>query len=340
MNFEQKRRQQFLGESHYLDEIPRFEDVIYGSDGLLAGLKAKESQRGLHASLASGVGFELFNKMLLQYSAGEPVDVFRQDLEKIVSAYENYGELLWSNSQDRNEFVFDFTSLDEYCQLMQIIGLCFLLHRRDLLPRIGDLQDGKSAIGLVGEGNGGADWIFEELMSFGVGPENRYESSRICCSKPYEYLADALSSASNEDAIKDLDLFLKHWYKDLAGTGWHDSHKPDDNGNVGGYYGYWSFEAGAAVILLGIEDDTSLHKYLYYPKDLVAWARKHASLSTNDLSAPDKLRLRCEGGEPCPKGGHWETPAKVDSRRSFQAGEIMPSIDSDYGQTIWQWVGP
>ena len=239
----------------------------------------------------------------LRYTAEECIDGLRPRLDEIVAAYERYGELLWQYRKDRNEFVFDFTSLDEYCQLMQIIGLCFFLHRRDLLPTIGDLQDGKSAIGLVGEGNGGADWIFEELMSFGVGPENRYESSRICCSKPYEYLADALSSASNEDAIKDLDLFLKHWYKDLAGTGWHDSHKPDDNGNVGGYYGYWSFEAGAAVILLGIEDDTSLHKYLYYPKDLVAWARKHASLSTNDLSAPDKLRLRCEGGEPCPKGG-------------------------------------
>ena len=334
MNFEQKRRQQFLGESHYLDEIPRFEDVIYGSDGLLAGLKVKESQRGIHASLASGVGFELFNKMLLQYSAGEPVDVFRQDLEKIVSAYENYGELLWSNSQDRNELVFDFTSLDEYCQLMQILGLCFLLHRRDLLPRVAALQDGDNGA------TGGSDTLYEEFMAYGMGPEIRYESDWICHKKPYEPLFHGLTEATPEARLKEIDLFLKNWYKDLSGTGWHDSHKPDDNGNVGGYYGYWSFEAGAAVLLLGIEDDSSLHKYLYYPKDLVAWARKHASLSTNDLSAPDKLRLRCEGGEPCPKGGHWETPAKVDSRRSFQAGEIMPSIDSDYGQTIWQWVGP
>jgi hypothetical protein len=70
-------------------------------------------------------------------------------------------------------------------------------------------------------------------------------SETIHWPKPYEALADALSSADNDAALKELDRFLKHWYKDLAGTGWHDSHKPDENGNQGGYYGYWSFEAGA-----------------------------------------------------------------------------------------------
>nr|WP_240987523.1 PoNe immunity protein domain-containing protein [Cupriavidus taiwanensis] len=44
-------------------------------------------------------------------------------------------------------------------------------------------------------------------------------------------------------------------------------------GRTSGYYGYWSFEAAAAVLLLGIEDDSSLHPYLYYPNELVSWAK-------------------------------------------------------------------
>jgi hypothetical protein len=61
------------------------------------------------------------------------------------------------------------------------------------------------------------------------------------------------------------------------------------------------------VLLLGIEDDSSLHKYLYYPKDLVAWAREHAKL-TRKAPQPGTLRLRCEAGQPCPKTGFWFTP--------------------------------
>lgn len=51
------------------------------------------------------------------------------------------------------------------------------------------------------------------------------------------------------------------------------------------------------------------------------------------------IRMRCESGKPCPRGGKWETPASQDSRRLFKLGEIMPSVGGDYGKTIWQWSG-
>ena len=50
-------------------------------------------------------------------------------------------------------------------------------------------------------------------------------------------------------------------------------------------------------------------------------------------------RLRCEAGQPCPRDGEWETPAQANSRRRFKQGEMMPSVEGDYGQTIWQCVG-
>ncbi|MFN3298379.1 Imm72 family immunity protein [Caldimonas sp.] len=42
-------------------------------------------------------------------------------------------------------------------------------------------------------------------------------------------------------------------------------------------------------------------------------------------------------GSPCPRTGWWFTPAKANSRRHFQTGQIMPDLHADWGLTIWQW---
>lgn len=326
MQFHEVRRQQFLAEDGYraLD------------DALQAGIAALEenylentaypaSQMRLSASIAR----DMFAGLCLQFTAGLPIDPLRTQLESVLKAFERHAQHLWSVN-DRNEPVFQFDVLDEYCQLMQLVGLCFLLHRRDLLPRIAAMQDGEG-----GKSNGGADTLFEEFMAYGLGPETRFETDTLCQIRPYENLFCGLTETTPQKGLKELELFLKHWYKDLAGTGWHDSHKPDEKGQQGGYHGYWSFEAGAAVLLLGIEDDSSLHKYLYYPKDMVAWAREHAALSHFDERA--QARLRAMAGEPCPREGFWFTPAKADSHQRFEQGQVMPSVGGDYGSTIWQW---
>ncbi len=325
MEFHQRRRQQFLSEKSYEETLRVKAETIEYFSAHPVGSGDDEEHR--HVLARQSVGNDLHELLLLKYTAGETIEPLRALLERSVVAQENYGELLWRYTGDRNRPVFDFHSLDDYCQLMQTIGLCFLLHRRDLLPRLARLQDGEQ------QTNGGADWLYEELMSYA--PMERYQSDHLYATKPYEALADCLSSESNEAALKDLHRFLKRWYKDLSGTGWHDSHKPNEAAEQYGYFGYWSFEAGAAVLLLGIEDDSSLHKYLYYPRDLVAWAREHGSLSGDGQD--ERLRLRCEGGQPCPRAGWWFTPAKTDSRRRFEEGEPMPTFQSDYGATIWQW---
>lgn len=60
----------------------------------------------------------------------------------------------------------------------------------------------------------------------------------------------------------------------------------------------------------------------------------HAAASSTQ---GEQRRLRCEANDPCPREGYWFTPAKIGSRRFFNAGEIMPSVGGDYGATIWQW---
>jgi hypothetical protein len=327
MQFHEKRRQQFLGEQSYADNLKGLDDGIADLEANL--LENHEYPESL-ARISRSIAFDRLSRLLLQYTAGENITALRVAVEDVVAAFERNGAYLWQSTGDRNEMVFQLTSIDDYSSLLQTISLCFLLHRRDLLPRIALLQDGER-----GE-NGGADNLYEELMAHGLGAAARFESDWISAAKPYQALSDALFTESNDEALKHLNRFLKTWYKDLAGCAWHDAHKPDQANHQWGYHGYWSFEAGAAVLLLGIDDDSSLHQYLYYPKDLVAWARANKHLSEPDTTT-QQVRLRCEANQPCPREGFWFTPAQAGSRRFFKAGEVMPEISGDFGTTIWQW---
>jgi hypothetical protein len=52
---------------------------------------------------------------------------------------------------------------------------------------------------------------------------------------------------------------------------------------------------------------------------------------------PVRETTRFEAGEVCQKRGFYFTPARLDSRRSFEIGETFPDMASAYGRTIWQW---
>lgn len=54
-------------------------------------------------------------------------------------------------------------------------------------------------------------------------------------------------------------------------------------------------------------------------------------------AASDKRRPNVPANSPCPEAGWWYTPAQTNSRRYFKQGEVMPSLNGDYGDTFWQW---
>jgi len=63
--------------------------------------------------------------------------------------------------------------------------------------------------------------------------------------------------------LQKIEVYLKSkWYKLHKDCSWYDTH------NTETYVGYWSFEAGAVVKILRL-DDTELKGLKYYPYDLV-----------------------------------------------------------------------
>ncbi|ATA94539.1 hypothetical protein CGC54_09440 [Capnocytophaga canimorsus] len=97
-----------------------------------------------------------------------------------------------------------------------------------------------------------------------------YNTKNVLFPKPYVALKDVIDLANDnqkEKAIQRLKKYLdKEWYKGHSDAGWYNSHKSKHNI----YTGYWSFESGALVKILGL-DDTLLKDQKYYPYDMVHW---------------------------------------------------------------------
>lgn len=58
----------------------------------------------------------------------------------------------------------------------------------------------------------------------------------------------------------------------------------------------------------------------------------------DQAAPPPKAPPRTEGGQRCPQAGYWFTPARQNSLRRFEQGELMPVIEgSSFGHTYWYW---
>jgi len=275
-------------------------------------------ERGL---LLASVCDNQFERLLLLYTAGRRIEELRPVLSDVVIAYERFQRALAVHEGVPAVAPLGMGHLGDYERCMQLIGLCYLLHRRDLLPRIAALQD---------RGYAGEDTLYEELLDYAW--PDRYDTDSMLHLPLYDPLVHAMYADTDDERVDDLQRYLKSWYPAFKHVAWHDGHLRID-GTSGDYFGYWAFEAGAVAYLCEIDDAGVNH--MVYPKDLVQWARANAHLSHDDTGPP--LRLRCDAGQPCPREGYWFTPAKTDSRRFCKQGELMPAFESLCGATIWQW---
>lgn len=74
----------------------------------------------------------------------------------------------------------------------------------------------------------------------------------------------------------------------------------------------------------------------WYLVEIVAENGEDTTLQwTDDL--PVEAGPRLNAGEMCAQPGYYFSPAQTGSKRFFNIGEVMPSYDSGYGRTIWQW---
>jgi hypothetical protein len=108
------------------------------------------------------------------------------------------------------------------------------------------------------------DYIMDYLIGFRK--KDRKLNNKILFKKPYGYLMEIFNATDNLK-IDMIKIYLKEkWYKEHKDCFWHNNHKSQYNT----YFGYWSFEAGAIVKILNINDN-DLRECKYYPYDMVHW---------------------------------------------------------------------
>lgn len=111
------------------------------------------------------------------------------------------------------------------------------------------------------------DYVYDVLLNYRF-PERKKLADSVFCYIPYRAILEVsdLAKTNKTQATKRLEKYLKkEWYRGHSDCAWHDDHK---YGII--HDGYWSFESGALVKVLGL-DDSSLKGLPYYPYDMVHW---------------------------------------------------------------------
>ncbi|NKA33309.1 PoNe immunity protein domain-containing protein [Ralstonia pseudosolanacearum] len=262
----------------------------------------------------------------LQYSAGASLSSLREFFPILLDSWEEHAKYhamfhRTSLAEGRKTPHLDLHDTD-YWFAIRLTSFAICLGHTSLLSRVAALWDYE---------NDDMDGLLEHLVAPYV-PGRGTPPDECTRHLPY-FKTLKIFEADPEQRPVLMAKYLDEWYKASRREPYYDSHT---KGRLHNYLGYWSFEAAAIAVELDI-DDSSFRDKPFYPADLADFGRSFKAGHGANGADVDRLSLRCEAGQPCPKSGYWMTPAKAGSRRYFQQGEVMPVVASDYGSTIWQW---
>lgn len=180
--------------------------------------------------------------LLSKYSMGEPVTNLKEDYSQAVSFMEK-----------------GWKGISGYVQMVWMLSIGIMLEV--------EAEEFNKLVQLA-ERDNLRDYLTDFLIQYRSASWGK-QHAEFRFPKPYQTLAEVISLAQNDKqkAVERLQKYLqKEWYKGHSGAGWYDDHKS----KWGVHFGYWSFESGALVKILGL-NDSILKDQQYYPYDMVHW---------------------------------------------------------------------
>jgi len=266
--FPERRRQQFLDEELYVKTRNNQFALIAGG---LENKKVADSTLE-NASVHHFLYLELLWLWMLDYTAGESIDALAPRIADIVDKFEEWNTVDQVNQQeaalefpDYGPYEYfgapDFSILSDYQDTLQLLSIAILLRdQRSVLRIIHVLRSHR-----------GHDSLFEQLISAYV--DDSQDLHTCVLGKPYSTLAQVFFEEDEHATLALLHKYLKQWYPAMRHhPRWHDGHLRVRDAGYAPYYGYWAFEAGATVFMLGLDDSQTEH--LVNPRDLVDYARR------------------------------------------------------------------
>lgn len=181
-----------------------------------------------------------FNVLNGMYSAGEPLDDIRRMFPDIIDVMEEIWEVEGG-----------------YIQMLWMLSLGIMLdiddEQFDRLKKLVEEQNVNDyLLGFLIDSKKGIAWDGNTEEFFHV--------------VPYAKLKEVIQNKGNKElSSRVLKEYLeRYWYAGHSDTDWYEAHK--DENDI--YSGYWSFESGAIVKILQL-DDSILKGTPYYPYDMV-----------------------------------------------------------------------
>ncbi len=195
---------------------------------------------------ASGYWEKTLRTLIAKYSKGEDVEIIRSCLQIVADAF-------IQNQKYKGAFRYDY--------FIWTLSIVIILDVENQTERV------FKSIPLSN------DYLINYLISSQISSLEMPACEKFYFELPYrstKEVIDLAGQGKKEEAVKRLKKYLtREWYRGNAELGWHNDHKSKFNL----HFGYWSFESGALVKILGL-DDSSLKGLQYYPYDMVHWNDK------------------------------------------------------------------
>ncbi|ERJ37593.1 hypothetical protein L810_8112 [Burkholderia sp. AU4i] len=248
------------------------------------------------------------------YTGGADISLLRDEFDSVVSAFEQLTIAERVHQADDRQPPLAFSEIGDYETAMQLIGFCYLLHRRDLLPRI---------VAMFDPAYRGKDTLYEDLLAYEL--EGRVDVDSWFHDVPYRPLVFSLYREAKQECVDDITQYLEAWYPGMAAAVWHDGHLEARKGDKGTYVGYWAIEAAAVAYLLEL-DDSSFRDHLLYPKDLADFARNFDPAKGNPPALQNNGPKTVRTGQVCPETGIWKAQGHHVPGVMVRQGERMPEV--------------
>jgi hypothetical protein len=261
--FAEGRREKLLSYKSYATaaedlttRIPKAGSRLSDQDWL-----AERDAATLARMTSARAGYSL-DLLTLQYSAGRSLADLRVMFASVVDYFETYAKYDAAyNAQQGDGYKSPHIALadSEFHDANRLVCFAILLGLESMLGRIAAIIDFDCPA---------HDAMLERLLA--VYLDGRTRPSKCTRNLPYSKtlkIFDALS-AERERLMAN---YLIEWYAASHREPYFEAHKRGEE-----FKGYWSWEAGAITVALGI-DDASFHDAQFYPRDLVDFARQAGS---------------------------------------------------------------
>lgn len=206
------------------------------------------------------------------YSAGHPIDDLRNFYDRAVEYWETYAHYnqAYNDSGEReSSWAHVPLASPKYHQALAMTCFGLLLGKQDMLKRLAPLLD---------YCNDARDGLLERLFSCCI--DGREPGANICRRNlPYSKTL-AIFSAPAADRPQLMARYLAEWYQSSRREDYFNRHEAGYD-----FVGYWSWEAAAITLVLGI-DDTGYRDMPYFPKDIVDFARAAYGAKVPTYSVP------------------------------------------------------